>query len=55
MLSKQMTVQFPLIGLTFPEDFKLLVDKRMLPLESWSKPGFPRRMLISEDQDDAKG
>ena len=54
MLSEQMTAQFPLIGLAFPEDFKLPVDKTMLPLESWSKPGSGRRMLISEEQDDAK-
>ena len=49
-----MTVRFPLIGLTFPEDFKLSVDKTVLPLESWSKTGSGRRMLISEEQDDAK-
>lgn len=54
MLSEQVTVWFPLIGLTFPEDFKLPVDKTMLPLESWNKPGSGRRMLISEEQDDAK-
>lgn len=54
MLSEQMTAQFCQIELTFPEDFKLPVDKTMFPLESWNKLGSGRRMLISEEQDDAK-